>query len=40
MQGGLSRQKGVCPSDKRVDCDKTEERKICPDFYTVRKKNI
>jgi len=26
----------VCLSDKRVHCDKTEE-KICPDFYTMRK---
>ena len=26
----------VCPSVKRVDCDKTEEQ-ICPDLYTIRK---
>jgi len=26
----------VCPSVKRVHCDKTEE-KNCPDFYTMRK---
>jgi len=33
----LSVCSSVCPSVKRVDCDKTKEFQICPDIYTVRK---
>ena len=36
MQTRSCDENSVCPSVKRVHCDKTEE-KICRDFYTMRK---
>ena len=38
MQAGLvARKVSNSQSVKRVNCDKTEEKYMCPDFYTARK---